>query len=156
MRHIKKFNESIDFTKSLEELVNTAIDNGDDLNEEGGYLLRKAIRDDRLDLAKLLIDNGADPNNRRTVVWSCEWGRVDALDFLLPLIKIRMPGPWNAKMGPENAFLAYMMHWLLTSDKCNKEEKRAVVNVFKKHFPNNAEFIENTIKEYIVNKNPLN
>jgi ArsR family metal-binding transcriptional regulator len=35
MRHIKKFNESIDFTKSLEELVNTAIDNGDDLNEEG-------------------------------------------------------------------------------------------------------------------------
>lgn len=73
------------------DAVEYFLQNGMNINFEGGYALRNATRSGKIELIDYLVKNGSDPNLRKGMAftWACEYGKPEAVDYLLKTGKIR-------------------------------------------------------------------
>lgn len=73
------------------DAVEYFLQNGMNINFEGGYALRNATRSGKIELIDYLVKNGSDPNLRKGMAftWACEYGKPEAVEYLLKTGKIR-------------------------------------------------------------------
>lgn len=91
------------------------------VNVENSLPLRVCVKHERMDLIKLLIDNGADPKFRSMLVlkWACEWGKDKVLNVLLD----------NCTLT--NRQLEELLHWVKTSDKITDDQRDAIIGILE-------------------------
>lgn len=114
--------------EKLKEVIQEIIDSN--LIEIGnGLPFRSCIRQERFDLAKLLVDNGANPKFRSNMClkWACEWGKDKALNFLLD----------NCTLT--NKELKDLLYWAETSSKITEGQRGITIGILN----NNANHNEN-------------
>jgi ankyrin repeat protein len=108
------------------DAVKYLIDANMDVDFEAGLPLRTSAKKGRLDIMKLLLDNGAKINTRRFMVlkWAAELGNAEVLEYLLSRLD-----ETGEKCGEKN--IKDWLHWVKTTDKATEEAKQKTVKILE-------------------------